>query len=126
MYLKDAINILSLSFFYNKSELLANYIADIIRFRRKFLFELRNIKSILPFFKNEYFNRYKASLKINVLGKILGQRRRRFRCFVIKEGLKFSTQDIKLGLSYSLAQSWNIFGSFGVKVWVYKPLKKNS
>jgi hypothetical protein len=116
LYLKDSINILSLSFFYNKSELLGDYIADIIRLRRKFLFELRNLQSILPFFHSQYFSRYKASLKINILGKILGQRRRRFRCFVIKSGLKFSTQDINLGLSYSLTQSWNIFGSFGVKV----------
>jgi hypothetical protein len=125
LYLKDAINILSLSFFYHKSELLANYLADIVRHRRKFFFELKNFKSLLPYFKSYYFLVYGSSLKINVLGKIFGQRKRRFRCFTIKEGLKFSTQDARVNLSYSLAHSWNIFGSFGIKVWIYKSIIKN-
>jgi hypothetical protein len=122
LYLKDAINILSLSFFYHKSELLANYLADIVRYRRKFFSELRNFKILLPYFKQYYFLVYKSSLKINVLGKIFGQRKRRFRCFTIKEGLKFSTQDARANLSYSLAQSWNGLGSFGIKVWLYKAI----
>lgn len=87
-----------------------------MRLRRKFLFELRNIKSLLPYFRNYYFLIYGSSLKINVLGKIFGQRKRRFRCFTLKEGLKFSTQDTLVNLSYSLAHSWNTFGSFGIKV----------
>lgn len=116
MYLKDAINILSLAFFYQKSGLLAQYIADIVKLRRKFLFDLKKLKSLLPYFKKHYFLIYGASLKINVLGKIFGQRKRRFRCFSLSEGLKFSTQDIRVNLSYSLAHTWNVFGSFGVKV----------
>jgi hypothetical protein len=104
-YLKDSINILSLSFFYQKSELLANYLADVLRLRRKFFFELRHFKNLLPYFKNYYFLVYGASLKINVLGKLFGQRKRRFRCFTLKEGLKFSTQDVCVNLSYSLAHT---------------------
>jgi hypothetical protein len=116
LYLKDFINILSLSFFYHKSELLSNYLADIVRLRRKFFFELKNFKLLLPYFKTYYFLVYGSSLKVNVLGKIFGQRKRRFRCFTVKEGLKFSTQDVRVNLSYSLTHSWNIFGSFGIKV----------
>jgi hypothetical protein len=105
LFLKDGINILSLSFFYQKSDLLANYVSDIIKVRRKFLFELKSLKGLLPVFKEYYFLNYSASLKINVLGKIFGQRKRRFRCFSIQEGLKFSTQDVKANISYSLTQS---------------------
>jgi hypothetical protein len=125
LYLRDAINILSLAFFYHKSDLLSDYLADIVQLRRKFLLELKHIKILLPHFKNYYFLIYGASLKINVLGKIFGQRKRRFRCFSIQEGLKFSTQDIAVNISYSLAQTWNIFGSFGVKVWIYKSIVKS-
>jgi hypothetical protein len=107
---------LSLSFFYQKSGLLAHFIADIVRLRRKFFFELKNFKLLLPYFKNYYFLLFGASLKVNVLGKLFGQRKRRFRCFTLKEGLKFSTQDVRVNLSYSLAHSWNLFGSFGIKV----------
>jgi hypothetical protein len=110
------INILSLSFFYQRSELLADYVSDIIRLRRKFLFELKNLQGVLPYFKKYYFLIYGASIKISVLGKIFGQRKRRFRCFSISEGLKFSTQNTDLNLSYSLAHTWNVLGSFGVKV----------
>lgn len=85
--------------------MLAGYIADIVRLRRKFLITLKSIKSLLPYFKGFYFLFYGASLKINVLGKIFGQRRRRFRCFRIQEGLNFSTQDTCVNISYSLAQA---------------------
>lgn len=105
LFLKDSINILSLSFFYQKSGLLADYVADIIKFRRKFFFELRKFKGLLSVFKKHYFLTYGTSLRINVLGKLFGQRKRRFRCFSIEEGLKFSTQDIKLNVSYSLTQT---------------------
>jgi ribosomal protein S3 len=80
----------------------------------------------LPYFNNYYFLLYGSSLKINVLGKIFGQRKRRFRCFTLAEGLKFSTQDAGVDLSYSLAQSWNMFGSFGIKVWIYKSIVKRA
>jgi hypothetical protein len=103
--LKDSINILSLSFFYQKSDLLSNYLSDIVHLRRKFLLELKHIKILLPHFKNHYFLIYGASLKINVLGKIFGQKKRRVRCFAIQEGLKFSTQDVSTDISYSLSQT---------------------
>ena len=103
--MKDAINILSLSFFYQKSRLLAGYLAEIVGHRRKFLFDLKNIQSLLPYFKDYYFLVYGSSLKINVLGKIFGQRKRRFRCFTVEEGLKFSTQDAGVNLSYTLEQT---------------------
>jgi hypothetical protein len=122
LYLKDSINILSLAFFYQKSELLASYLADIVKARRKFFFELRSLKSLLPYFKRYYFFIFGSSLKINVLGKHYGQRKRRFRCFTLKEGVKFSTQDVNVNLSYSLAHTWNFFGSFGVKVWIYRSI----
>ena len=116
VFLKDVINILSLSFFYQRSELVAGYLADVVRVRRKFFFELKTVKSLLPYFKGYYFLVYGASLKINILGKLFGQRKRRFRCFTLSEGVRFSTQDINVNLSYSLAHSWNQFGGFGVKV----------
>jgi hypothetical protein len=105
LYLKDCINVLNLAFFYQKSELLANYLADIVRLRRSFFFELRTLKRLLPYFKKQYFLIYGASLKINVLGKLFGQRKRRFRCLSLKEGLRFSTQDVHVNLSYSLVQT---------------------
>lgn len=105
MYLKDFINVLSIAFFYQKSILLSEYIADVIRLRRKFFQDLKSIKSLLPHFKKHYFLIHSASLKINVLGKLYGQRRRRFRCFQLSEGVKFSTQDIHLNVSYSLSQT---------------------
>jgi hypothetical protein len=108
LYLKDSINILSLSFFYNKSELLSNYLSDLVRLRRKFFLDLKNLKNLLPYFKNRYFLLYGSSVRISVLGKIFGQRKRRFRCFTLSEGLKFSTQDVRVNLSYSLSQSWNL------------------
>lgn len=125
LYLKDFINVLSIAFFYQKSILLSEYIADVIRLRRKFFQDLKSIKSLLPHFKKHYFLIHSASLKINILGKLYGQRRRRFRCFQLSEGVKFSTQDIHLNVSYSLSQTWNNLGSFGVKVWIYKSIIKD-
>ena len=105
LFLKDVINILGLSFFYQRSELIAGYLADVVRVRRKFFFELKRVKSLLPYFKEYYFFVYGASLKINILGKLFGQRKRRFRCFTLSEGVRFSTQDINVNLSYSLART---------------------
>jgi hypothetical protein len=105
LFLKDSISILSLSFFYQKSGLLADYVSEMVKGRRKFLFELRNLKGLLPVFKRYYFSVYGTSVKVNVLGKIFGQRKRRFRCFSLYEGLKFSTQDVKGNVSYSLTQT---------------------
>jgi hypothetical protein len=76
-----------------------------VKVRRKFLFGLKNLKGLLPVFKKYYFLAYGTSVKINVLGKIFGQRKRRFRCFSLYEGLKFSTQDPKRDISYSLTQT---------------------
>jgi hypothetical protein len=125
LYLKDFINVLSIAFFYQKSIFLSEYLADVIRQRRKFFQDLKNIKILLPQFKKHYFLIHNASLKINVLGKLFGQRRRRFRCFQLVEGVKFSTQDIQLNISYSLSQTWNNLGSFGIKVWIYKSFAKD-
>jgi ribosomal protein S3 len=33
---------------------------------------------------------------------------------------------VRVNLSYSLTHSWNIFGSFGIKVWIYKSIVKHA
>jgi hypothetical protein len=88
----------------------------VVRLRRKFFLDLKNLKILLPYFNSRYFILYGSSVRVCVLGKIFGQRKRRFRCFTLKEGLRFSTQDVRVNLSYSLSESWNLLGSFGVKV----------
>lgn len=89
---------------------------------RGYFGDVISIKKLIPRFSIYYFNlmRNPSSLKIYILGKIKGQKARRFRRLVFKFGGKFSTQDVNLDLSYSLSQTCNIFGSFGVKVWLFK------
>jgi hypothetical protein len=122
-YLKDTINIINLSFFFHKSELISNYIAEIVMFKnRGFFGEVIRVKRLIPRFAKYYFkiNQKPSSLRIFIIGKMRGQKARRFRRLIFKFGTKFSTQDVNLNLSYSLSQTCNIFGSFGVKVWLFK------
>lgn len=122
-YLKDTINIINLSFFFHKSELMSNYIAEMVMFKnRGFFGEVLKVKRLIPQFHKYYFNRgpKSSSLRIYILGKMRGQKARRFRRLIFNFGYKFSTQDVNLNLSYSLSQTCNIFGSFGVKVWLFK------
>jgi hypothetical protein len=122
-YLKDTINIMNLSFFFHKSELLSNYIAEIVMFKnRGFFGEVLKVKRLIPQFSAYYFSlaHKSSSLRIYILGKMRGQKARRFRRLIFNFGFKFSTQDVNLNLSYSLSQTCNIFGSFGVKVWLFK------
>jgi hypothetical protein len=106
LYLKDMINILNCAFFFHKSELVSSYISDLIKGRnRRFLRDLTSIKSLLLLFKGYYGFTFGSAIRIYVLGKMKGQKSRRFRRFVLKSGLSFSTQNPSKNVSFSLAQT---------------------
>lgn len=118
LQLKDAINLFNLAFFFNKSELISEFIGELIRDRGKkqFFGDLQNLQLILNAFPRYVFDAYGTGIKIAVFGKMQGQKKRRFRRFILNRGAWFSTQKITLNLSYNLKETGNIFGSFGVKV----------
>lgn len=121
-FLKDTVNLLNIGIFYHKAQIVSDLVAGFLIKSRQVLKNLYNVKNVLNYFQPIFFSEYglQGSIKIGVFGKLRGQKNRRFRSFFIKYGKGFSTQDYGLNLSYSYSQIWNIFGSFGVKVWLYK------
>ena len=121
VYTKDMVNIFNLALFFNKAGLISEFLTDVIfRKNRKFLKDIRSVGRLLPFFNYYYFHGVKSSIKIYVLGKMKSMKARRFRRVILKQGGRFSTQNTKSELSYSSNQTWNVFGSFGVKVWLLR------
>lgn len=118
LYLKDAINLFNLAFFFNKSELVSDFTGELINLRGKkqFFRELKNLQRVLAAFPRFLFGVYGSGIRISIFGKMKGQKNRRFRRLILKRGYWFSTQKISLNLSYSLKETFNVFGSFGVKV----------
>jgi len=114
-YLPDLVGLISLSVLLCKSHLLAEYLGVIVNRHRNVPNNVRSVKNIIGVLFNSYLSDLDYSLRISVRGKMAGQKKRRFRNLIIMFG-KTAITSLKKRISYNLVQTFNIYGSFSVKV----------
>lgn len=119
MFLKDTINLIYFSFMFFKSDLLAHHIAKLLKSHKNIKFIAKKIQAIIS---NVRFHRINSfSLRLSIFGKT--GRSSRSRVYSFSYGNKWPLQTIHSRLSYCLAQTWNVKGSFGVKLWIFNLLE---
>lgn len=107
----------------NTSDLLANYIAQQLQHLKKHNYFLKFLKAALKNFMTKYSKEIKG-IFIKIKGRFNGAPRARKR--VINIGVKVPVQTIKTDVRYSLTTAFNVNGTFGVKVFLYRRKKKKS
>jgi hypothetical protein len=119
VYLKDLVDLTGLSIILGKSSLLAEYLSILINRHRKVFGTLQKIKQVVGIIFNRLVTGIvDLSLKVAVNGKLHGQFRRRVRKTVLIFGHRVGVSTLNKEVNYTLIQTFNLFGSFCVKVWI--------
>ena len=107
----------------NTSDLLANYIAQQLQHLKKHNYFLKFLKAALKTFISNYSKEIKG-IFIKIKGRFNGAPRARKRVIHIRR--KIPVQTIKTDIRYSLTTAFNVNGTFGVRVFLYRLKKKRS
>lgn len=114
-YYRDLVLLFGVAFLHCSSDLVATYVSTIVERHRNLLKHLGNVRRILNFYSKSLFDRTSA-LKIGIFGKIMGEKSKRFRRYIISCGKKMSLRTLRYKLNYSVVKTSNVYGGFGIKV----------
>lgn len=115
---KDTINIINFSFLFFKADLLSYFIARLLKFHKRIRFIANQIKNCMESFK--FYQLMELSVRVSIFGKTRGIART--KAYSFSYGIDWPLQTISSKLSYDLAQTWNVYGAFGVKIWIFNHL----
>jgi len=122
----DFVNVSNFSFFFLKADYLLSVVGKFLLRRQNISRLLKTFVRLLNFFYPIYcippINR---SIRLNITGKLGGQRKRKFRNFLITVGDRGAAQKIAEPADFCFKGIWNYTGSFGLKSWIFGPSSHN-
>lgn len=114
-FLKDSILAINISLIFVKSEILAYLLGRLIRTHKKVKWIAQQVRKCMASFG--YFYLLQLAVRISICGKQKAVGRSRSYSFGFGRGWPMQSPTTRV--SYNLNQTWNVFGSFGVKVWIF-------
>ncbi len=114
-FLEDSVKGTLSSLLFVKSDILSNLLSMLIRTHKKVKWILKKVRLCMASF--HLFYKLNMSIRVSVCGKqkAVG----RSRTFSFGFGSRWPMQSPTARVSYDLHQTWNVFGAFGVKVWIF-------
>lgn len=114
-FLRDTVNVVNFSFLFVDSSILSYYLGKLIKFNRNVKFVVYKVKTVIDGFRLYHLDH--SSIRVSVFGKMKGVSRTSSITFSC--GSHWPLQTPTTRLDYSLTQTWNVFGAYGVKVWLF-------
>lgn len=114
-FLEDSVKAITTSLLFIKSEVLAYLLGMLIKTHKKVKWVVNKVRSCMGSFG--MFYSHKISIRISICGKQKSVGRSRTYSFGF--GQKWPMQSPSTRVSYKLVQTWNVFGAFGIKVWIF-------
>lgn len=111
-FLRDTVNVINFSFLFVNSSIFSYYLGKLIKFHKNVKYIVYKVKTIVEGFRLYHLDY--SSIRVSIFGKIKGVSRASSITFSC--GTHWPLQTPTARLDYSLAQTWNVFGAYGVKV----------